>query len=247
MATHQRWLACGSGADEHDDCGVFVYWHSWIGRFDFNQNKIGESMKRDELLTDMAMDRVFVPNHQCWDEILITYSGETFTFAEYDKRRIELINCPPDSEAPSWAKWKAQGENGVWYWSASKPFITSTGIATQEHIERSGYKGKLPYGHDWRTTLTEIQHMEKPHEADARRLDALFEADMSAVKPSHYRAGKVECIEALASATINKRGIESICTANVIKYLWRYEQKNGVEDVRKAQWYLNRLLEELEK
>lgn len=65
--------------------------------------------------------------------------------------------------------------------------------------------------------------------------------------PAHYNSGKVECIDALDSATVNKTGIEAICVANIIKYLWRYEQKNGVEDVKKAQWYINRLIEVLEK
>ena len=60
--------------------------------------------------------------------------------------------------------------------------------------------------------------------------------------PSHYTKGKVECIDALESATIGKSGIEAVCVANVIKYLWRYEQKNGLEDVKKAQFYLNRLV-----
>lgn len=63
--------------------------------------------------------------------------------------------------------------------------------------------------------------------------------------PKHYTQGKVECIDALESATINKRGIEAVCTANIIKYLWRYESKNGIEDVKKAQWYLDRLIEKL--
>lgn len=65
--------------------------------------------------------------------------------------------------------------------------------------------------------------------------------------PKHYTQGKIECIEALESATINKRGIEAVCTANIIKYLWRYESKNGIEDVKKAQWYLQKLISELEK
>ena len=65
--------------------------------------------------------------------------------------------------------------------------------------------------------------------------------------PSHYTQGKVECIDALESATIGKSGIEAVCVANVIKYLWRYEEKNGIEDVKKAQFYLNRLLATLEK
>lgn len=68
-----------------------------------------------------------------------------------------------------------------------------------------------------------------------------------AINPSHYQAGKVECIDALDSATVNKAGIEAVCTANVIKYLWRYEAKNGLQDVKKARWYLERLIGELEQ
>lgn len=64
--------------------------------------------------------------------------------------------------------------------------------------------------------------------------------------PAHYNQGKVECIDAMAAATVNKRGIEAICVSNVIKYLFRYETKNGLEDVKKAQFYLNRLVDELE-
>lgn len=64
--------------------------------------------------------------------------------------------------------------------------------------------------------------------------------------PSHYTKGKVECLDALESATIGKSGIEAVCVANVIKYLWRYEEKNGLEDVKKAKFYLNRLLATLE-
>lgn len=64
--------------------------------------------------------------------------------------------------------------------------------------------------------------------------------------PSHYTKGSIECIDAIDSATAGKSGIEAVCVANVIKYLWRYEEKNGLEDVKKAQWYLNKLISELE-
>ena len=66
------------------------------------------------------------------------------------------------------------------------------------------------------------------------------------INPSHYKAGKVECIDALESATINKQGLEAVCVANVIKYLWRYEAKGGLQDVKKAQWYLERLISHME-
>ena len=65
--------------------------------------------------------------------------------------------------------------------------------------------------------------------------------------PKHYTQGGIECIDALAAATVGKTGIESVCVANVIKYLWRYEAKGGVEDVKKARWYLDRLIGELEQ
>ena len=64
--------------------------------------------------------------------------------------------------------------------------------------------------------------------------------------PSHYNQGGIECIDALKAATVSKTGIEAVCTANAIKYLWRYEEKNGIEDVKKARWYIDRLIKELE-
>lgn len=62
--------------------------------------------------------------------------------------------------------------------------------------------------------------------------------------PSHYTAGGIECIDALAAATAGLEGIEAVCTANAIKYLWRWKKKGGMEDLRKARWYINRLLGE---
>lgn len=62
------------------------------------------------------------------------------------------------------------------------------------------------------------------------------------VNPSHYKQGKVECIEAIEAATINKKGLDAVCTANIIKYIWRCEQKGGVEDLKKAKWYLEKML-----
>ena len=65
--------------------------------------------------------------------------------------------------------------------------------------------------------------------------------------PAHYTAGKVECIDALESATVNLTGIEAVCTANAIKYLWRQSRKNGVEDLKKAIFYINYLINYYER
>lgn len=61
--------------------------------------------------------------------------------------------------------------------------------------------------------------------------------------PAHYTAGAIECIDAIAAATEGLNGIEAVCTANAIKYLWRWKRKNGAEDLQKAIWYINRLLQ----
>lgn len=65
--------------------------------------------------------------------------------------------------------------------------------------------------------------------------------------PAHYTRGQVECIDAIEAATVGKTGIEAVCTGNIIKYLWRYEAKGGLQDVQKARWYLARLETHLAK
>ena len=65
--------------------------------------------------------------------------------------------------------------------------------------------------------------------------------------PSHYTQGGIECIDALEAATTGLEGIEAVCTANAIKYLWRWKYKNGVEDINKAIWYLEKLRSKVEK
>lgn len=66
-------------------------------------------------------------------------------------------------------------------------------------------------------------------------------------RPAHYTAGKVECIDAIEAATVGLEGIQAVCTGNVIKYVWRWKRKNGVDDLCKARWYLDKLIEEVER
>ena len=59
--------------------------------------------------------------------------------------------------------------------------------------------------------------------------------------PEHYQ-GKVECIDCLESATEGLNGIEAVCTGNAIKYLYRWKKKNGIEDLKKAKWYIDKII-----
>ena len=60
--------------------------------------------------------------------------------------------------------------------------------------------------------------------------------------PPHYTAGKVECIDGIEAATEGLTGLEAYCTGNAIKYLWRWKKKGGKQDLEKARWYIDRLL-----
>ena len=60
-------------------------------------------------------------------------------------------------------------------------------------------------------------------------------------KPPHYNQSGIECSDAIQAATGD--GYEYYLQGNILKYLWRYRYKNGIEDLRKAQWYLNKLIE----
>lgn len=59
--------------------------------------------------------------------------------------------------------------------------------------------------------------------------------------PVHYNQAGIECVDAIQAATGS--GFEYYLQGNIMKYLWRYRYKNGIEDLRKAQWYLNKLIE----
>lgn len=66
------------------------------------------------------------------------------------------------------------------------------------------------------------------------------------INPAHYKKGKVECIDAISSAVEGLEGVDAMLVGNTMKYLWRFKDKNGVEDLRKAKWYLERLIQEWE-
>ena len=63
--------------------------------------------------------------------------------------------------------------------------------------------------------------------------------------PDHYNQGSIECIEAL-KACMTPEEYHGFCSGNVIKYVWRYRNKNGTKDLKKAKWYLETLIKDLE-
>lgn len=69
----------------------------------------------------------------------------------------------------------------------------------------------------------------------------MTEKNESVNHPSHYNIGKIEVIDAIEDWGCGFHD------GNIIKYVARYRYKNGLEDLKKAQWYLNRLIGNLER
>ena len=66
--------------------------------------------------------------------------------------------------------------------------------------------------------------------------------------PQHYKTKSgLEAIDVIEAFTDGLQGYEAVETGNVLKYICRWKKKNGIEDLKKAQWYLNRLISKLEK
>lgn len=73
----------------------------------------------------------------------------------------------------------------------------------------------------------------------------LSEESDPVASPSHYNTGNIECIAAIKES-MSEREFKGYLKGNSMKYLWRYDYKGKAkEDLKKAQWYLDKLIGEL--
>lgn len=64
--------------------------------------------------------------------------------------------------------------------------------------------------------------------------------------PNHYKSNSgLETIDVIRAFTEGLNGMEAVDTANVLKYICRWKKKNGLEDLEKAAWYLNDLIQNI--
>lgn len=72
--------------------------------------------------------------------------------------------------------------------------------------------------------------------------------DLMVDHPNHYQTESgIEAIDVMEAFTEGMPGPLAVLTSNVIKYICRWHKKNGLQDLKKAQWYLNRLINKIEK
>ena len=61
---------------------------------------------------------------------------------------------------------------------------------------------------------------------------------MNKISPDYYQKGNIEVTDFIIDQSM------SFLEGNIVKYLTRYKEKSGIEDLRKARWYLEKLIEE---
>jgi len=66
------------------------------------------------------------------------------------------------------------------------------------------------------------------------------------INPSHYQRDGMECIDAIKAAVQNLSGAEAFETGSAIKYLWRWKEKGGKDDLNKAIWFIRDMISEIE-
>lgn len=81
---------------------------------------------------------------------------------------------------------------------------------------------------------------------EAREKNAYNTKPTDNINPDHYRTGGIETIEYIKSK-MPAEAFEGYLQGNVIKYISRYRNKNGIEDLHKAEWYLTRLIKEVQE
>lgn len=72
--------------------------------------------------------------------------------------------------------------------------------------------------------------------------------DIMVSHPSHYKSKTgLETIDVIEAFTFDLEGIEAVDTGNILKYMCRWKAKNGLQDLKKAAWYLEHLINHVER
>ncbi|MGJ8525202.1 hypothetical protein LMG33818_000910 [Halomonadaceae bacterium LMG 33818] len=163
------------------------------------------------------------------------------TEENWKHRRRKLINEPLDNDAPDWAEWVAQDEDGEWCWHSDKPTIYVGGWGAI-YMKRTASKGKLVAGHNWRKTLRRVKREETAQES-IQDDNTVHEHD-PVNHPKHYKLfPDLESIDVI-QRSLTPEQFAGFCMGSALKYRLRAGEKgNAAEDLAKANWYREKLAE----
>lgn len=116
------------------------------------------------------------------------------------------------------------------------PIVTDEYLAEGKELECCP---RIAGGTDYYFCSKEI---EKPEKFTTKDVLKQVKADQIN-HPKHYTQGNIECLDAIKES-LTQEGYKGYLKGNIMKYLWRYEYKNGYEDLGKANFYLDKLIKE---
>ena len=98
---------------------------------------------------------------------------------------------------------------------------------------------------DFRMPTTARDWKKKVNAKSKHIADIVYEIDSKndiVNHPGHYETGKFECIEVMQEA-LGVDAVKDFCICNAFKYIYRHKRKNGLEDIKKAKWYIDKFIE----
>ena len=107
---------------------------------------------------------------------------------------------------------------------------------------REGCKGCALINEKEPPICTKINFNNAPDTAIDDCYNIVFGGKEEINHPDRYAGGKFECIDVMLDV-FGADAVKHFCILNAFKYIWRAEKKNGVEDIKKAVWYLNKFIE----
>ncbi|MDD85993.1 DUF3310 domain-containing protein [Listeria monocytogenes] len=169
----------------------------------------------------------------------------TETQEDYDALMVEL-----EEEGYKWNEVEKATENNAWYVFEDNTVVvkecgTDLGVASKGYCERiyidtpiEKYKATQDEVAKWYDDAANIMKV-----ISAGGLSMKNENNDNVNNPAHYNTGGIETLDYIKAKV---KDYPSYAAGNIFKYVSRYEHKNGIEDLKKAQFYLNDLIAELE-
>lgn len=161
-----------------------------------------------------------------------------------------FVEYVPREKIPADAKWFIQdGDDGLLKCSNDKkpeishsrsPFWWNRGIFASQNSDY--WFDRYPLASDAAETVVTREELMRAYDAEE-----ISGSDDEVNHPNHYTSGNIECIDIIREMVRGKSEMEAACIANIVKYLYRYQDKGGIKSVEKAQWYLNLMVEEMKK
>ncbi|EAD1122321.1 DUF3310 domain-containing protein [Listeria monocytogenes] len=211
---------------------MFKFLRKFPNKWKYNQGIYVERMDIEEII---------LPNKE--DKQMKLYHTETQE--DFDALMAEL-----EAEGYKWNEVEKATENNAWYVFEDntvvvKDWDTDLGVASKGYCERiyidtpiEKYKAKTYEVEKWAKHVEEIK---KRWFAEGVPISKVNNDIVN--NPSHYTSGGIETLDYIKAKV---KDYPSYAAGNILKYVSRYEYKNGIEDLKKAQFYLNDLIEWME-